>query len=249
MADPHKDWQRGTSVPALLGTLDFDRWGAPAADRKLRLTACACLRQIWDRLEPGDQRAVELAEQFAGGTVTGPAREALREERVEALRHRRRRRYAGRAAVYVLAKRGAHGLLASAIRLAAFLGRQGRGAPRAGAVQAAQARAMREIVGDPGAPAPAECSGPAYDPARAVAGAIDREGSFGELPVLADALEDAGHADAALLGHLRGAGPHWRGCWAVDHVLGWARLQAEPAPGQRGQLVVRLSSGRGGDGD
>ncbi len=43
---------------------------------------------------------------------------------------------------------------------------------------------------------------------------------LGRLPVLADALEDAGCADAELLGHLRGPGPHVRGCWAVDLVLG-----------------------------
>jgi hypothetical protein len=40
------------------------------------------------------------------------------------------------------------------------------------------------------------------------------------LAVLADALEDAGCADANLLGHLRASGPHVRGCWAVDLLLG-----------------------------
>jgi hypothetical protein len=44
--------------------------------------------------------------------------------------------------------------------------------------------------------------------------------SFDALPVLADALEDAGCAEAELLGHLRGPGPHVRGCWALDAVLG-----------------------------
>jgi hypothetical protein len=39
------------------------------------------------------------------------------------------------------------------------------------------------------------------------------------LPVLADALEDAGYIDAELLGHLRRPGPHVRGCWALDLVL------------------------------
>src|SRR5262249_54743239 len=37
---------------------------------------------------------------------------------------------------------------------------------------------------------------------------------------LADALEDAGCADPDLLGHLRSPGPHVRGCWAVDLLLG-----------------------------
>lgn len=40
------------------------------------------------------------------------------------------------------------------------------------------------------------------------------------LLVLADALEEVGCTDAELLGHLRGLGPHVRGCWAVDLVLG-----------------------------
>lgn len=42
------------------------------------------------------------------------------------------------------------------------------------------------------------------------------------LTVLADALEEAGHTDPELLGHLRGPGPHVRGCWGVDAVLGRA---------------------------
>lgn len=40
------------------------------------------------------------------------------------------------------------------------------------------------------------------------------------LGVLADSLEEAGCIDDTLLGHLRSAGPHVRGCWAVDLVLG-----------------------------
>ncbi|HYH68698.1 MAG TPA: hypothetical protein VD866_28655 [Urbifossiella sp.] len=43
---------------------------------------------------------------------------------------------------------------------------------------------------------------------------------FGPMPVLADALEDAGCADADVLAHCRGPGPHVRGCWVVDLVLG-----------------------------
>jgi hypothetical protein len=39
------------------------------------------------------------------------------------------------------------------------------------------------------------------------------------LAVLADALEEAGCADADILSHLRGPGPHVRGCWAVDLLL------------------------------
>jgi hypothetical protein len=44
--------------------------------------------------------------------------------------------------------------------------------------------------------------------------------SNGRLAVLADALEEAGCADADLLGHLRGPGPRVLGCWCVDLLLG-----------------------------
>jgi hypothetical protein len=44
--------------------------------------------------------------------------------------------------------------------------------------------------------------------------------AFDRLPVLADALEEAGCTDAEILGHCRGPGPHVRGCWVVDLILG-----------------------------
>ena len=44
--------------------------------------------------------------------------------------------------------------------------------------------------------------------------------AFDRLPLLADALEDAGCADADMLGHCRTPGEHVRGCWVVDLLLG-----------------------------
>jgi len=43
---------------------------------------------------------------------------------------------------------------------------------------------------------------------------------FSAMLILADVLEDAGCTEAALLDHLRGPGPHVRGCWALDLLLG-----------------------------
>jgi small subunit ribosomal protein S1 len=51
-----------------------------------------------------------------------------------------------------------------------------------------------------------------------VARVIDREGQVEDLPILADALEEAGCVDAALLNYLRGPGPHVRDCCAVGLV-------------------------------
>ena len=42
----------------------------------------------------------------------------------------------------------------------------------------------------------------------------------GRLAILADALEEAGCGDSDLLGHLRGPGPHVRGCHVTDAILG-----------------------------
>jgi hypothetical protein len=55
----------------------------------------------------------------------------------------------------------------------------------------------------------------AYEERSLPSGTIDPA----RLAVLADALEDSGCNDPALLGHLRGPGPHVRGCWALGHVL------------------------------
>ena len=43
---------------------------------------------------------------------------------------------------------------------------------------------------------------------------------FSAMLILADALEDAGCADEAILAHCRGPGPHVRGCFCVDAILG-----------------------------
>jgi hypothetical protein len=82
-----------------------------------------------------------------------------------------------------------------------------------------QAALLRCIFGNPFRPV-------ALDPAwrtEAVVGlaaGIYADRAFDRLPVLADALEDAGCADADVLGHCRGPGPHARGCWVVDLLLG-----------------------------
>ncbi len=53
-----------------------------------------------------------------------------------------------------------------------------------------------------------------------LAASIFEKRSFDRLPILADALEEAGCQDAELLRHCRTPGLHVRGCWAVDALLG-----------------------------
>jgi hypothetical protein len=51
---------------------------------------------------------------------------------------------------------------------------------------------------------------------------IADEGVFDQLPVLADALEEAGCGDAAVLAHCRRPGPHSGRCWVTDLIVGAA---------------------------
>lgn len=53
-----------------------------------------------------------------------------------------------------------------------------------------------------------------------VARSIYDERAFDNLPILADALEEGGCTNADVLAHLREPGPHVRGCWALDLLLG-----------------------------
>jgi hypothetical protein len=52
-----------------------------------------------------------------------------------------------------------------------------------------------------------------------IAQGIYQERAFDRLPILADALLDAGCDNEELIQHCRSAGPHVRGCWAVDLIL------------------------------
>jgi hypothetical protein len=52
-----------------------------------------------------------------------------------------------------------------------------------------------------------------------LAHSIYDEGAFDQMPILADALEEAGCTDAAVLDHCRGSAGHFRGCWVVDLLL------------------------------
>jgi hypothetical protein len=56
----------------------------------------------------------------------------------------------------------------------------------------------------------------AYDNRVLPAGTLDHV----RLDILADAFEELGCTDQGILDHLRGPGPHARGCFAVDALLG-----------------------------
>jgi hypothetical protein len=55
---------------------------------------------------------------------------------------------------------------------------------------------------------------------RKIVQAIYDERAFDRMPIVADALTDAGCDNADILNHCRNEGPHVKGCWVIDLLLG-----------------------------
>jgi hypothetical protein len=98
-------------------------------------------------------------------------------------------------------------------KLVLFRGWAGRGGDRLAL--------FRDIFGNPFRPVRLSRAWLAWDGGAVVklALGIHDEQALDRLPVLADALEEAGCAEAELLGHLRSPGPHSPACWALDLIL------------------------------
>lgn len=80
---------------------------------------------------------------------------------------------------------------------------------------------MRCIFGNPFRPTalePSWLSATVLDLART----IYDERLWERMPILGDALMDAGCDNAEVTAHCQGLGPHARGCWLVDGILGKA---------------------------
>ena len=219
------------------------------AKRKLRLFACGCVRRHWSRLSHiGSQRTVEAAERFADGLMSSVECLSAREEAGAAARDAERRvpsrrpgngRSVGAHGVWNAALAAYETACGGAVRAAFGVASYIRAATRdlarisnpaasyieeaaEAAEAAAQAALLRDLFNPFHQP-------PSPDPAwlawndgtvRKIAQAVYEECAFDRLPLLADALEDAGCTNAAILAHCREPGEHVRGCWVLDLLLG-----------------------------
>ena len=77
---------------------------------------------------------------------------------------------------------------------------------------------LRDVLGNPFRPAVFDPRWRTADVVGLARGVYD-ERALDRMPLLADALMDAGCADEQVIGHCRSAGPHVRGCWVVDLIL------------------------------
>ncbi|HEX4613640.1 MAG TPA: hypothetical protein VH092_35990 [Urbifossiella sp.] len=218
------------------------------SDRKLRLFGNACCRRIWAHLgDPRSRSIVVASERFVEDEVGA---DVLNRAFAEAAEAREAAHHEGGdqdATESVLGLRG--GLILSqviegACESVAYLAveeawesidnpQSDMGRSRDEEYEdALESGRTREKVGEAGILR--DVFGPlpfrpiAVDPSwltsatGALARGIYEERAFDRLPVLADALEDAGCSQDEILSHCRGGGPHVRGCWVVDLVLGKA---------------------------
>jgi hypothetical protein len=213
--------------------------------RKLRLLACACCRHLWHHLPSAAcRRAVEINERYADGLARKAKLVAAREVVSSEIRELRggyllaspeeqKRRIMSFRLSDVVARaldddawRAAVQASGWGVDTAAMLASEGRAeGPAWAQVLAHHKRAhcdlLREVFGNPFRPPTLQSAWLTWNDRTIprLARAIYDERAFDRLGILADALEDAGCSDPAILAHCREPAEHTRGCWLVDLLL------------------------------
>lgn len=192
-----------------------------ASRRQLRLFTAACCRRIWNLLtEDWCRRAIELSELLADGLVSA--------RQLDELLPRSLSGWAATAAYDATIDCRVEDALRATDAAANAAANASAGADEVPVEdwkaarsneRRMQAATLRDIFGSPFRPTTLDptCLTPTV---KHLAEAIYEERAFDRMPILADALEDAGCTQQDILRHLRGGGEHCRGCWPLDLVLG-----------------------------
>jgi hypothetical protein len=200
------------------------------AYRKLRLFSCACCCRILEMLPDRTcQEAVRSLEDY----IEGRMEPASYLRAYEDFDRARRARYpmdatvddrAWTALYYAVHRRWLESFdddfAGDRWRIARFVALNAAG-PMGVEEASAQADLLRDVF-NPFHPGVIDTSWLAWNDGTVakLAHSIYAERAFDRMPILADALEDAGCLDAEVLGHCRQPGPHVRGCWLVDLLTG-----------------------------
>jgi hypothetical protein len=193
----------------------LDVFRATASDRKLRLFAVGCCRCIWHLLpDRRSRKAVEASERFADGLITPEKLNFVRGDARRAANVATRKSEHSESVRWIVAhltEQDKNQVLGAVWPAAYFGGRQTQ--------HALQCALVRDIFGNPFR---AVIFNVTWQNANVVwlAQAIYDERAFDRMPILGDALEEAGCDNADILNHCREPGEHVRGCWVVDLLLG-----------------------------
>lgn len=231
------EWLAATD-PGPMQTFLRDTCGASRRKqgrRRLRLFACACVRGIWPLLRhPGSRQALYYADLYADGqtteldlaTAARRAKDAVTSEYPDYQAKSPPHGEAAQAAGHAAAKRydeGNHPSVSHAAIAASRAWALNEGESIHGEAQlqrqALHADWLRDIFGNPFRPV-TFLSQWRTSTVLALAQQMYDSRDFSAMPILGDALMDAGCFDDAILAHCRGAGPHVRGCWVTDACLG-----------------------------
>jgi hypothetical protein len=198
-------------------------------DRKLRLFACHCCRRIWHLIEDErSKKAVEISERYADRSISDSELTLVRGAAWAASRDARD---GGNAAVFQASLAAAEVAWSVAVWKHQQTGHLHAASMTAAAVIKAMgwegessgrnlARLIRDIFGNPFRPVSFDAEWRSSTVMQ-LANHIYEARDFAQMPILADALQDAGCNNADILSHCRDPQQvHVRGCWVVDGVLG-----------------------------
>jgi hypothetical protein len=219
------------------------------SDRQYRLFVVACCKRVWHLLDEITRHAVHMTERYALGQVnfvevivaaaqvSGPA-VALNLACVPAAE--------STDSTYSTAAAQTAGFVALTVSVSHGRGENlppGEDIRPDPAEQAWQCHLIRDLFGNPFRPVVID---PAWVADRngavvIMARGIQASGCFEDLPILADALEEVGCSDEAMLTHCRQGGEHVRGCWVVDAIVeAFRRTMIDAAITASAEPIARL---------
>jgi hypothetical protein len=194
-------------------------------ERRSRLFGVACCRRLLHLIvDSRSLKALEVTEQYADHRATSDELDVAYSEALDVSayyaehldrRDSRRLEALGRAANAVAGGCHEHEL-AEGVALEALTAAQ---AADITGNAAEQAELVRDIFGNPFRPVTLDPRWLTADVTGLARGIYD-DRAFDRLPILADALLDAGCDNEDILADCRSTGPHVRGCWVVDRILG-----------------------------
>jgi hypothetical protein len=232
-----QEWLECKRVSTMLAFLN-----GQVSDRKQQLFACACCHLVWSLLSDRYRVLLEAMERYADGQASsaemwelfhawepshaGAARLTGGIQAAEAVGHLggawRRSRNAGAGGWQGWSTADRVARCAAEALAKSIPWEQAR---------ALEVQLLHDVFGNPFRPVPVNSAWLAWNSSlvtRLAQAAYDnRQKPFdflapARLGILADALEEAGCDDAAILEHLRSPGPHYRGCFLLDALLGKA---------------------------
>ncbi len=207
-----EDWNKSNDVEKLVAFLRR-RFGP----RKLRLFGCACCRSVWDYFDDETvRRGVECAERCADGDVPADELKAVTAAVKVVVEATPMKMYLYQAVADLLEWKANHTTTLDVARRVGITAHQATGTLE---TRGAQPGFLHDLFGPlPFRPVPFD-SAWGTSTVIALAHGIYAERAFDRMPILADALQDAGCDNDDILNHCRTPGVHVHGCWVVDLVF------------------------------